>query len=104
MALGCAISGGSWWLGAFLVGLFLAIYTPVMQAEAGHIAQLFGADYQRYAAEVPLFVPRLTPYRADFGRGFDRNLYLRHREYRALGGLALILGILALKAANLFAF
>jgi protein-S-isoprenylcysteine O-methyltransferase Ste14 len=104
MALGCAVAGGSGWLGLLLVGLFLAVYAPVMRAEAAHVAQLFGEDYGRYAAEVPLFVPRLTPYRAGDARGFDRGLYLRHREYRALGGLALILGILALKAANLFAF
>ena len=102
MLAGCAVSGGSWWLGLLLVGFFLAVYWPVMQAEAAHIQRLFGDDYARYAERVPLFVPRLTPYRAGGQRSFDHRLYLRHREYRALIGLAVIVVILALKAAGAF--
>lgn len=99
MAFGCAVSGGSWWLGLLLIGFFLAVYWPVMQAEAQHIGHLFADDYARYAASVPLFVPRLTPYQASEARRFDLQLYLRHREYRALIGLAVVIIILILKAA-----
>jgi protein-S-isoprenylcysteine O-methyltransferase Ste14 len=41
--------------------LFLGIYLPVMRVEASTLAQLFGEDYERYAAAVPLLFPRLTP-------------------------------------------
>ena len=53
------------------------------------------------AAAVPLFFPRLTPYRAAGGAParFDASLYLRYREYRAALGLLLAWGVLALKAA-----
>jgi protein-S-isoprenylcysteine O-methyltransferase Ste14 len=99
MALGCAVSGGSWWLGLLLIGFFLAVYWPVMQAEAEHMRHLFAEEYARYAASVPMFMPRLTMYRANLKRPFDHQLYLRHREYRALIGLTIVITMLALKAA-----
>jgi protein-S-isoprenylcysteine O-methyltransferase Ste14 len=99
MALGCAVGGGSWWLGLLLVGFFLGVYVPVMQAEAAHIAQLFGEEYAAYAACVPLFWPRLTPHKGARQTRFDRRLYLRYREYRALIGLIMIIGLLMLKAS-----
>lgn len=102
MALGCAIAGGSWWIGAWLVVFFLAVYWPVMQAEAAHMQTLFGKDYARWSADVPLFLPRLTPYQSGNLRGFDLNQYLHHREYRALIGLSIVLLVLLLKAAKVF--
>lgn len=105
MVIGCALAGGSWWLGVWLVGFFLMIYWPVMQAEAAHMRTLFADAYARWAQHVPLFMPRLTPYRAlhpTAARGFDWQQYLRHREYRALLGLSIVIGLLILKAAKLF--
>lgn len=104
MAAGCAICGGSLWLSVWLTALFLAIYMPVMQAEAAHMRKLFAGDYERWAANVPLFVPRVTPYRDGRTRRFDPRQYLRHREYRAAIGLVIVIGILSLKAARIFLF
>jgi len=104
MALGCAVSSGSWWLGLLLIAFFLSVYGVVMQAEAAQIRHLFADDYTQYEKSVPLFVPRLTPYRRRMQRRFDLQLYLRHREYRALIGLAVVIGILILKAAGIFDF
>jgi protein-S-isoprenylcysteine O-methyltransferase Ste14 len=100
MAIGCAIAGGSWWLGLWLIAFFLVVYWPVMQAEALHMQTLFADDYQSWAASVPLFFPRLIPYRRGLKRGFDLQQYLRHREYRALIGLGIVTSILILKAAK----
>lgn len=102
MAIGCAIGGGSWWLGLWLIGFFLLVYVPVMQAEAGHMQRLFADVYAGWAQRVPLFIPRLTPYQAGHRRPFDWQQYLRHREYRALLGLSLVIGVLMLKAARVF--
>ncbi|MEP7337885.1 MAG: isoprenylcysteine carboxylmethyltransferase family protein [Acidobacteriota bacterium] len=102
MAAGCAIAGGSWMIGAWLVLFFLAVYWPVMQAEAARMQTLFGGDYAQWSADVPLFLPRLTPYRSGQIRGFDVNQYLHHREYRALIGLGIVLVVLILKAAKVF--
>jgi protein-S-isoprenylcysteine O-methyltransferase Ste14 len=97
LALGCAVSGGTWWLGAWLVLFFLAVYWPVMQAEAAHMQQLFGDAYTHWVAAVPLFWPCLTPYASGPARGFAWQQYLRHREYRALLGAGIVLAILVLK-------
>ncbi len=109
MTIGCAVSGGNWWLGLWLIAFFLLIYWPVMQAEAEHMSRLFAGSYQIWAAGVPLFIPRLTPYHShpndqDGAGRFDSSQYLRHREYRALIGLGLVIGVLALKASGFFQF
>lgn len=97
MAVGCAVAGGTWWLGALLLAFFLLIYVPVMQAEAAHMHELFPQSFAEYERQVPLFLPRLTPYRLAERRNFDASLYLRYREYRALIGLAVVMAILVAK-------
>jgi hypothetical protein len=75
-----------------------------MRVEASTLAQLFGEDYARYAAAVPLLFPRLTPYRPDAAAPtrFDAGLYMRYREYRAALGLLLAWCVLMLKAVLAF--
>ena len=101
MAIGCAISGGNLWLGLLLIAFFLIIYWPVMQVEAEHMNRLFAGAYSEWAASVPLFIPRVTPYRNGQAQCFEWRQYLHHREYRALIGLAVVVGVLALKAAKI---
>jgi hypothetical protein len=61
---------------------------------------LFGESYQRYVQAVPLFLPRLSPYRDGTKQktAFDMKLYKRYREYQAAMGLAIAWVLLALKA------
>jgi hypothetical protein len=70
--------------------LFLGIYFPVMRVEAQTMTELFGQQYDAYKKAVPLFFPRLTPFRQPDNSllHFDMSLYLRYREYRAALGLA----------------
>jgi protein-S-isoprenylcysteine O-methyltransferase Ste14 len=99
MGLGFTIASGRWWLGILFVALFLGIYLPVMRVESGTLGQLFGESYAEYAAAVPLFAPRLTPYRSEQPDvRFDRDLYLKYREYRAALGLLAAWGVLIFKA------
>jgi protein-S-isoprenylcysteine O-methyltransferase Ste14 len=99
VGLGFTISSGRWLLGLLFALLFLGIYLPVMRVESRTLAQLFGEKFQNYARAVPLFVPRLTPYRDDELKvKFDRSLYVRYREYRAALGLLAAWGLLVLKA------
>ena len=86
-------------LGGAFAALFLGIYLPVMRVEAATLAELFGEEYRRYARTVPLFFPRLTPYRDGRAQAakFDASLYMRYREYRAALGLLGAWGALALK-------
>ena len=68
MGLGFTIASGRWWLGVLFVALFLGIYLPVMRVESATLAQLFGESFQEYAGAVPVFLPRVTPYRTGQAR------------------------------------
>jgi protein-S-isoprenylcysteine O-methyltransferase Ste14 len=95
MVIGLAIAGGTWWLGLLLVGFFLLIYWPVIQAEAHHVESLFGDQYREWAARVPLFIP--GPHlvgTALSGPSFDHQQFMRHREYRAAIGVIIVYAIL----------
>jgi protein-S-isoprenylcysteine O-methyltransferase Ste14 len=100
IGLGFTVGGASWWTVLLFAAWFLGLYLPVMRKEAADLRQIFGIEYEKYAAAVPLFLPRLTafaPEKASDVR-FDPKLYLRYREYRAALGLFAALGLLALKA------
>ena len=109
LGTGIAISGGAPWFVALFMALYLLIYVPVMFAEAETLRQLFSKEYEHYSERVPLFLPRLTAYRApsdhsadamEEARGerqFDTSRYLKHREYRAAMGLVIVYALLAAK-------
>jgi hypothetical protein len=46
----------------------------------------------------------VTPYRNGRTQRFDAQQYMRHREYRAAIGLAVVVALLSLKAARVFFF
>jgi protein-S-isoprenylcysteine O-methyltransferase Ste14 len=103
MGSGIALASGAWWFAALYVALYLLIYLPVMIAEAETLKQLFAGEYPNYSREVPLFVPRATPYQsgksgaASSARQFAWSQYRKHREYRAVIGVAAALALLLAK-------
>lgn len=99
LVLGVALAGGVWWLSIVIAVAYLVVYVPVMIAEVETMRTLFPDAYDAWAAEVPLFAPRLTPAASDRIRSvrFDGSLYLRYREYRAALGLLAVFGILTAK-------
>ena len=99
LGLGFTIASGRVLLGVLFAALFLGIYLPVMRVEASTMAQLFGKDFETYRRAVPLFFPRLTPFRQSESAAnrFDGTLYLRYREYRAALGLVVAWGLLLIK-------
>lgn len=103
LGLGFTIASGRWLLALLFAGLFIGIYLPVMRVEASTMAQLFGRDFEDYRRSVPLFFPRLTPYRQKDSAAvrFDGSLYLRYREYRAALGLVIAWGLLLIKSLYL---
>ena len=97
MGLGFTIAAGRLFLILIFVIMMLGIYLPVMRVESQTLSHLFGKKYARYASEVPLFLPRFSPYRRNQA-DFDRTLYLRYREYRAAVGIVIAWALLAAKA------
>ena len=97
LGTGVAISTGTLWFVAVFVAFYLLIYAPVMSAEAGTMVELFPMEYEDYRREVPLFLPRVTPYRGRSKRTFELSAYLKHREYRAAIGLGVVYALMAAK-------
>ena len=99
LGVGFSIASGRWVLGLLFAALFIGIYLPVMAIEASTLAERFPTDYAMYKRGVPLFFPRLTPFREHDSRPvrFDSSLYLRYREYRAALGLVIAWSLLLIK-------
>jgi hypothetical protein len=99
LGLGFTVASGRVVLALLFAALFLGIYFPVMRVEASTLTDLFGKDYEVYKRSVPLFFPRLTPFRQSESTPvrFDGSLYLRYREYRAALGLVIAWGLLLIK-------
>jgi protein-S-isoprenylcysteine O-methyltransferase Ste14 len=95
--VGFAIASGVWWLALLSIIFFLGIYLPVINVEKNELAEVLGEEYCVYATNVPVFIPRLTPWRRS-ERRIDFQLYLKHGEYFAAIGVGLTLVILAVKA------
>ena len=85
IAAGFAIAA-HWALLLLVVAFFVLIYAPTMQRERANISGRFPEAYEAYAANVPAFVPRPTPWKAthpDDGGGFSLELYMKHGEWKA---------------------
>jgi hypothetical protein len=100
IGMGVALAGGRWEL-LVLFGVFYAlVYGAVMREETRALEERFGERYAAWAREVPLFLPRLAPYRGPAvpaGAARDEHVparfsferWRRNREYEA------VLGVLA---------
>lgn len=102
MAAGFAVALRSWPVALVLAVGFLVIYVPVIASEERFLRATF-PDFDAYCKRVPRLIPRLTAARPAAGAGrepgageesasgsFSLALYLRHREYNALIGAALL--------------
>jgi protein-S-isoprenylcysteine O-methyltransferase Ste14 len=95
LAVGFAISARSWWIGAGLILIFLAIYLPVIRGEEAFLGERF-PEFAEYARQVPRLLPRLSSYKSGHG-GFSWDLYRKHREYNATLGSVAVLAALTAK-------
>ena len=93
IAAGFAVALQSWGVGVALAVMFAAIYVPVIASEERFLRSTF-AGFDQYCRVVPRLLPRLTPGRVpgsnQEGGAFQLSLYLRHREYNAAIGAALL--------------
>ncbi len=95
IASGFALALLSWPVAVLLAAGFAAIYVPVIASEEKFLRATF-PEFDSYCRQTPRFLPRLTParYHEEKGgaprSGFSFGLYLKHREYNALLGAALL--------------
>lgn len=97
LGLGFMISSGVWWLILLFIVLYLGIYFPVMSVESDELTEIFGEKYKEYATKVSLFFPWFSNYKSA-GKKFEKELYVRYREYQAGLGFLAICAVLILKA------
>lgn len=100
IAAGFAAALLSWPVALVLALMFGVIYVPVIASEERFLRATF-PDFDAYCRRVPRLVPRLTPARGGDGSGsFSFSLYLKHREYNAgIGAALLYLSLLVLRPA-----
>ncbi|MDR3773822.1 MAG: isoprenylcysteine carboxylmethyltransferase family protein [Terracidiphilus sp.] len=94
MAAGFALALLSWPVALVLAGGFVVIYVPVIASEERFLRAAF-PGFDAYCRRVPRLIPRLTPARPSAhksapGAAFSLPLYLKHREYNAAIGAALL--------------
>lgn len=97
IGIGFAVAARSWWIGAAMVAMFLFIYVPVIRDEEAFLRAKF-PEFDEYAQRVPRMLPRITGYSSDAGSSeFSWELYLKHREYNALLGAAVVMAGLVVR-------
>jgi hypothetical protein len=98
MGLGFAVAARSWWVGAALGVMFVAIYLPVIRDEETFLRQRF-PEFEEYARRVPRMLPRIGRQSGteETAGGFSIDLYLKHREYNALVGAIAMTAVLVAK-------
>lgn len=88
-----------WSLLLVVIAFWLLVYAPTMERERVNIRERFPDAYDRYSANVPAFVPRVTPWKDDDAEegGFSFDLYMRHGEWKAGITYLLVMGWLVLR-------
>jgi protein-S-isoprenylcysteine O-methyltransferase Ste14 len=101
MAAGFAVALLSWPVAVALAVGFAVIYIPVIASEERFLRAAF-PGFEAYCSQVPRLIPRLTPASQtddqDGSGAFSLARYLRHREYNAgIGAALLYLSLLCLR-------
>lgn len=80
---------------AAILAVFLLWFLPVVGEEEDHLRKIL-PGYAEYESRVPRLLPSLTP-RSRSSEQFDPGLYVRNREYSAIGGFLLFVLVLWIK-------
>jgi protein-S-isoprenylcysteine O-methyltransferase Ste14 len=82
-----------------VIAFWALVYAPTIERERVNIRDRFPDAYDRYSANVPAFLPRVTPWRdsESDGGGFDSALYMQHGEWKAGITYLLVMGWLVFR-------
>jgi protein-S-isoprenylcysteine O-methyltransferase Ste14 len=93
LAAGAAIAMHSVWAAALLLIYFALVYAFVMRREEMELHGKHGAEFDQYAATVPLFFPQVSASRQPDSpqTAFSWAQYKKNHEYQAAAGFLLLL-------------
>lgn len=94
LAAGLVVAGASIWAVLIVAAYLILFYPAVMRREESELRMHYGASFDRYAADVPLFWPAFRRFRAGNSERFSRVLYRKNREYQAAIGFAIGIALL----------
>jgi hypothetical protein len=85
-----------------VIAFWALVYAPTMEREKANIRERFPDAYERYSANVPAFVPRVTPWRSEESDegAFDLGLYMKHGEWKAGITYVLVMAWLAFRMTH----
>ena len=88
-----------WGLLLVVIAFWALVYAPTMERERANIRERFPEAYDRYSANVPAFVPRVTPWKHEESGegGFSADLYMKHGEWKAGITYLIVMGWLAFR-------
>lgn len=88
-----------WGLLLVVIAFWAFVYAPTMERERANIRERFPEAYDRYSANVPAFIPRVTPWKHEEASegGFSAELYMKHGEWKAGITYLLMMGWLAFR-------
>lgn len=88
-----------WSLLLVVIGFWILVYGPTMERERKNIRERFPDAFDQYSANVPAFVPRVTPWKSGESEpgGFSSSLYMKHGEWKAGITYVLVMGWLILR-------
>jgi protein-S-isoprenylcysteine O-methyltransferase Ste14 len=98
LALGVAIATRSW-ISSLLLGVYFTVfYSIVIRREESELRPRHAENFDRYAAAVPMFLPRVFPAKlSDSGSAaFSPMQYKKNHEWQAAIGFLLLLIVLIL--------
>jgi len=99
MYLGFCIACGNPWITFAFLPFFSIVYSATVAREEAFLASKFGAEFQRFTAEVPRFFPRPWPARGAGKAKFSWKQAAANKEYEgaiATGAVLLLLWIMGL--------
>ena len=88
IGVGFALAGRNLWVWILLLAMFTAIYIPVIRSEESFLRSTF-PDFESYSRRTPRLLPRWSG--QSLTAQFSGDLYLKHREYNASIGAALMM-------------
>lgn len=97
LAAGFMIAGNSIWAAALVAVYFSVFYYAVMRNEEEDLSKRFGSKFHEYANRVPLFFPAIVARSSGDSASFSWTQYSRNREYKALIGTLLGVGVMVIR-------